>query len=98
MSRIEQLRNLLADEPDDVFLNFGLAMELVHAGQADEALAAFDAVIALDPNYTAAHVQKAHLLIKAGRREDARAVIDAGIASAKKAGDAHTVEKLEQLI
>ena len=45
-------------------------------GQEDEALAAFDAVIALDPDYTAAHVQKAHLLIKAGRREDARAVID----------------------
>ena len=41
MSRLDQLRALLENEPDDLFLNFGLAMELFKEGRLEEALAGF---------------------------------------------------------
>ena len=39
MSRRQQLEELLKSDPDDVFLQYALAMEFVSAGDADEGLA-----------------------------------------------------------
>ncbi len=47
MGRIDQIQRLLENEPDDVFLNFSLAMEYESAGQAEDALKQFDRTIAL---------------------------------------------------
>ena len=41
MPSMEQLEELLAADPDDVFLNFGLAMALAKAKRFDESVARF---------------------------------------------------------
>lgn len=58
MSRIGRLRELFENDPNDVFLNFGLAIELLEEDHKEEAIAQLDRVLNLDPSYVAAHVRK----------------------------------------
>ena len=54
MPSIEKIEELLEREPNDVFLNFGLAMALRSAGREDESLARFDRTCEIEPTYVAA--------------------------------------------
>ncbi|MCK6456200.1 MAG: tetratricopeptide repeat protein [Phycisphaerae bacterium] len=98
MPSVEQIRKLLASEPDDVFLNFALAMELAKAEKRDDAVAQFDRVITLDPDYTAAYHHKARTLIAAGRADDARQTLVTGIARAQAIGNAHAAGEMSDLL
>jgi len=97
MSRLEQLKTLLQKDPNDAFLNFGLAMELAKDGQDEPALAQFDRVLELDPNYIAALHQKANVQLRLNRTADAIATLDDAIATAQRTGEAHAVEELQAL-
>jgi predicted Zn-dependent protease len=98
VERIEQLRALLAKEPDDVFCNFSLAMELRSTDQIDAALTQFDRVIALDPNYLAAHMRKGETLMKLHRYDEARATLERGAEVARSAGDQHMVDNIQEML
>ena len=98
MPRLEQLEALLASEPNDVFLNYSLAMELAKAQRWEECLARYDRVIVLDPTYIAAHAQKGKTLIDLGRKEEARQALAAGIERAQAAGNRHAKDDMEQLL
>jgi tetratricopeptide (TPR) repeat protein len=98
MSRIDQIGKMLACEPNDLLLNYALAMELLSAGRCEEALAQFDKVIALHPAYSAAYLQKAKALIDLGRRDDARTVLEGGIKVAEQRGDLHAKDKMQELL
>ncbi len=97
MPTIEQLQNLLAAEPDDVFLNFGLAMQLARAGRLDDAARQFERVIRLDPKYIAAYLHWGKMLIGAGRHADAREILSRGAAVAEAAGDRHARDEMRSL-
>jgi len=98
MTRREKIEGLLAKSPADVFLNFGLAMELAKEGEIDAAAARFDHVLTLDPKYISAHFQKGSALLGAGRGEAGRAALTAGIAAAKAQGDPHAAEEMQALM
>ena len=98
MDRIAQIRAMLAADPDDLLLNYALAMELLSAKQPDEALVQFDKVIAIHPAYSAAYLQKAKVLIDLARHDDARSVLQAGIVVALDRGDFHAKDKMEELL
>lgn len=98
MTRREKLEQMLEKSPQDVFLNFGLAMELAKEGRIDEALAQFDHVIRIDPSYLTAYFQKGSTLIHAKRIPDARAVLTAGIAAARTLGDSHTESEMQGML
>lgn len=94
MSRLERIQSMLKDEPDDVFLNFSLAMELVSAGRKEEALAAFEHVLTLDEKYHVAYLRKGLLLIDLGRHEEARQALATGARVAESAGNAHARDEM----
>lgn len=98
MGRLEQLETLLAKEPDDAFLNFGMAIELAKAQRFDESLARFDRVTAVDPNYVAAFHHKAKTLITMGDIDAAKAVLEKGIAQAGDCGEMHAKGEMEELL
>lgn len=98
MPTIEQLEVLLEDDPDDVFLNFGLAMALRSAERNEEALERFDRTLALDPNYVSAHHQKGLLLARLGRTDEARKALERGVEAAAALGDEHVRTKLTELL
>jgi tetratricopeptide (TPR) repeat protein len=98
MTRIEQISRMLAAEPNDLLLNYALAMELLTAGRHDEALTQFDKVISIHPAYSAAYMQKAKALIDLGRHHDARGVLASGIKVAEQRGDLHARDKMAELL
>jgi tetratricopeptide (TPR) repeat protein len=98
MSRLEQLQKLLAKEPDDSFLNFGVAMELAKVQRFDESLAQFNKTIELDPNYIAAHFQKGRTLISMGDEDRARAALETGIRQAELCGETHAQGEMQELL
>lgn len=89
MSRRQHIEQLLADDPNDVFLKYALAKELISEGNTSAALAAFDRVIAEHPDYVPAYFQKGQTLAAEGESEAARSVLERGIDVAKQVGDRH---------
>ncbi len=98
MSRLDQLQKLLATEPDDAFLNFGLAMELAKAERFEESLVQFERVMKLDPNYIAAYFQKAKTLLAMGDDDAAKAELRRGITQAQSCGELHAKGEMEELL
>ena len=98
MSRKAKIEQLLTKSPDDVFLNFGLAMELTKENAIELAVARFDRVLALDPKYIPAHFQKGSALLAAGRKEAGRAALTLGMSVARESGDPHAAEEMQALM
>jgi predicted Zn-dependent protease len=97
-ARIDQLKAMLAETPDDAELRYFLAMAYVSAGADDSALDCFRRLAAESPGYVPAYVQSGQLLARLGRDEEARSVFRAGIAAASKAGDAHAAGEMETFL
>ena len=91
-TRIEILEQLLAQNPGSTFARYGLAMEYVKAGDFPRAIAAFEAVIATDPNYSAAYFHGGQTLEKSGDLDGARDFYRRGIAVTR---DPHARSELE---
>lgn len=98
MNRLEKLQTLLKTEPNDAFLNFGLAMELAKGGRFDESLAQFDRVQQLDPHYIAAYFQKGRTLVSMGEIERAKSELNRGISAATESGDLHARGEMEEML
>ncbi|MGA2358831.1 MAG: tetratricopeptide repeat protein [Terriglobales bacterium] len=54
MDRIAMLSEILTANPEDLFARYGLALEYSKAGQIEQALQEFKALIAKNPDYTPA--------------------------------------------
>jgi tetratricopeptide (TPR) repeat protein len=94
-ARLETIRSLLSQDPNNSFLRYGAAMELANLGRLDEAIAEYRALIAADANYSAAYYHGGRALESAGKIDEARAMYQDGIAATRRNGDAHTLGELQ---
>ena len=62
MSRREQLEELLETDPDDVFLNYALALEYVSDGEVAEGLQKLADLTDRNPDYVAAYFRRGQIL------------------------------------
>ena len=97
MSRMAKIQQMLQNDPNDVFLNFSLAMEYVKEQRPDDAVSQFARVIDLDPDHVAAYYQQANLLLGLNRKLEATNVLERGMAAARRTNDAHMVDKIGQM-
>ena len=98
MDRIAMLTEVLAANPGDAFARYGLAMEHSKAGHTEAALAEFRKLLELHPNYTAGYFMAAQTLAAAGRRDEARKMLNDGIASAQRTGNQHAQSEMEAMV
>jgi len=98
MSRKVQIEALLADEPDNSFLRYALAMEYVSAGQPDQALTTFRELLQRDPDYVPAYLQAGQVLAQQGRPSEAREILTAGLQAAQRMGDGHAAGEMSGLL
>jgi len=89
------LQAFIAQKPRDPFPRYALALEYKNAGRMDKAQATFAELTALDPTYVPAYLHAGHVLLAVGRRDEARATYQAGVAAATRAGDTHARGELE---
>lgn len=98
MTRLEQLRKMVALQPDDAMLHYGIGLECVKLEQPDQAILAFERAIELDGKFSAAYYHKARTEIGAGRHDVARTTLTAGVEAAKAVDDSHLQEKMSELL
>ena len=98
MDRIAMLNEILADNPNDAFARYGLAMEYAKTGDVDRALQAFQELLATNPDYTAGYFMAAQTLARADRVEEAKRMLSDGIASARRTGNAHAQSEMSAML
>ena len=94
-SRLETLRAMVAQQPEDVFANYALAMELKGLGQHAEAWQVFESLLKKQPGYIAAYAPAADTLLALGRTDDARGLYSKGIEECTRQGQTHPRAQLE---
>lgn len=94
-TRKQQLEEMLAVEPNDPFLRYGLAMEYVSAGADEDAVRCFRELLNVNREYVPAYLQLGQALTRLGRPTDAADVYRRGVAVARQTGDAHAAEEMQ---
>ena len=94
MDRITRLKELLAAQPDDSFLQHALALEYVKKGDEAAARQLWERVLQLDESYIGSYYQLAQLLERTGQADEAIALYEKGMRKAKEAGDDHAYREL----
>ena len=95
--RLAKLMKILAADPADPFVLYGIAQEHAKAGNHAEAAAYYDRTLAADPLYCYAYFHKARSQQAAGDVAGALATVEQGLAAAQRAGDGKAQGELSSL-
>ena len=97
-SRRQQIEAMLADDPQDRFLRYSLAMELQKEGEHDRSVELLCALMAEEPPYVVAFFMAAKQLAGLGRIGEARSALRDGIEQARRQGDAHAASEMSEYL
>jgi hypothetical protein len=97
-TRKEQIQEMLAEDPNDSFLRYGLAMACVSEGADVEAVRCFQDLLAIDPEYVAAYMHGGQTLVRLARIDEARALWQRGIDVAHRKGDQHAADEMQGMV
>jgi Flp pilus assembly protein TadD len=97
-SRKQQIEEMLAEDPNDPFLRYGLAMEHVSLGDDEGAVRCFRDLVAADRDYVPAYMQAGQALVRLGRLDEARQTLSLGIIAARKQANAHAAEEMQVML
>ncbi|GIX46708.1 MAG: hypothetical protein KatS3mg131_0919 [Candidatus Tectimicrobiota bacterium] len=92
--RLAQFQALLALDPTDTVVRFGLGELYLEAGDYAQAAEQFAEILRLDPHYSAAYRHLGQAYAKLGRRAEAEATFREGIAVAERRGDLQTAKEM----
>ena len=98
--RMTQIEAMLAEDPDDAFLRYGLAMEHASAGDDAACVEVLRDLInrtAAKP-YIPAYLMAGQALVRLDRIPEASTILREGIAAAGKAGDTHAQGEMQGLL
>lgn len=98
MDRIAMLNEVLAQDGNNVFARYGLAIEYSNTGQLDQAIEEFQKLLSAHPDYTAGYFMAAQTLAKCDRQNDAIKMLREGIATAERKGDTHAQHEMQAML
>ena len=98
MDRIAMLNEILAENPNDAFARYGLAMEFSKSGDVERAMEEFVKLLAAHPDYTAGYFMAAQTLASANRTDEAKKKLIDGIASARRTGNNHAQSEMTAML
>ena len=98
MPSLEQLEKLLAVDPNDAFLLYGLAQEHAKQGSFERAVEFYDKCLSVDPVYCYAYYHKARALESLGRRDLAVSTLRTGFKQAQIVSDDHAAAEISTLL
>ena len=88
-TRLDILKSMVAQNPQDSFSRYGLAMEYRNGGDLEGAVREFRALIGVNPNYCYAYFHGGQALERLGRLEEAAELYRQGIEASVRSGDQH---------
>ena len=89
---------MLAEEPEDQFLRYSLAMELEKEGDHDRSLQYLAGLTRDAAPYVPAFFMAAQQLAGLGRIEEARGMLREGIEEARRQGNAHAAAEMAEFL
>src|SRR5271157_3417260 len=98
MDRAAMLTEILAQNPDDTFARYGLALEYSKSGQVELALEQFRTLLQKNPDYTPGYFMAAQTLASASRIDEAKRMLVDGISSARRTGNAHAQSEMTAML
>ena len=93
--RIAQFQEIVALDPDDTVVRFGLGELYIEAKEFAQAAEQFAEIIRLDPQYSAAYRYLGQAYMALGRQAEAADTFERGIAVAEARGDLQTVKEMQ---
>src|SRR5690242_15553610 len=97
-SRLQMLAQFLEQNPGDAFARYGLAMEYSNAGQTEQALAEFNKLLELHPDYTNGYFMAAQALERTGRTAEAKSMLEEGMEAARRTGNKHALSEMTGML
>ncbi|GIW79668.1 MAG: hypothetical protein KatS3mg105_1475 [Gemmatales bacterium] len=94
-SRKQKLMEMLAEDPNDAFLRYGLAMEFVSEGNDEEAVRQLQDLVQTCPDYVPGYQQAGQAFLRLGRLREAREMFTRGIEVARAQGERHAMEEMQ---
>ena len=94
-NRLDLLKQMVGQDPNNTFARYGLAMEYINSRQFEDAVKEFRALIERDEKYSAAYYHGGQALEALGRVEEARSMYETGIEASTRKGDLHTRSEIE---
>jgi len=96
--RLAYLEKVVADGTADSFARYCLALEYKGLGRVDDAVVAFTALRSADAAYVPQYLMCGAMLVDAGRPEEARGWLEAGVEVAGRAGDTKALGELRDAL
>ena len=94
MNRIERIKEMLAANSGDSFLQHALALEYIKIEEDEQARELFENLLQENENYVGSYYHLGKLLERNDKMNDAIVVYEKGMLKAKEAGDMHTYNEL----
>jgi tetratricopeptide (TPR) repeat protein len=94
-NRLEVLKNMVAQNPNDSFSRYGLTMEYANSGDLEQAIREYRTLLTANPNYAAAYYHGGQALEKLGRTGEARTLYQQGIEASTRIGDLHARSEMQ---
>ncbi len=92
------LTEVLAQNANDAFARYGLAMEYSKLGEVERALQEFSQLLSAHPDYTAGYFMAAQTLVTAERTDEAKRMLVDGIAAARRSGNQHAQSEMTAML
>ncbi len=96
--RLAFLEQLVASGTKDTMAHYGLAQEYRSLGRISDAEKTFLTLRVLDASYVPQYLMAGQMFESAGRKDDAQAWYEAGIAAAQASRNSHALGELESAL
>ena len=97
-TRLEQLQQMLAQEPSDEFLQYAIAIEYFSAGNFEKAINCFEKILDVNADYLAAYYQTGKSYEELKQFDNAKNIYTKGIALAQKQNKTKTLNELREAL
>jgi predicted Zn-dependent protease len=96
--RRRKIEAMLAEDPDDVFLRYSLALAMEADGEWEAALEILESLGRAEPAYVPALQMSGQMLVAHGQVEAARRALREGIEQARSQGQSHAAAEMAELL
>jgi predicted Zn-dependent protease len=97
-SRLEQLQQMLLQEPNDEFLQYAIAIEYFSGGQVQEAISILERILSQNKNYLAGYYQLGKCFEAINKVDQAKRIYEQGVLIAKEQKQMKTLNELREAI
>jgi tetratricopeptide (TPR) repeat protein len=98
MDRLQMLKDLISQDPNNQLARYGLAMEYSGKGEVEASVSEFKKLIEINPDYANAYFMAAQALAKADRGEEAKQLLKQGITAAARTGNNHAQNEMQAFL